>query len=277
MKIVKVFNNNVSLVLNDDHVEEIIMGKGVGFNKYEGDLIDQGLIEKRFILESDKSLTQLQSLLDRIEMDDIELASDIIQRAEQALGFQPNDSILLTLTDHISFMLQRTRRNETFRTPLEWDIKQLYTKEYSFALEAVQLIQERTGYEIPKQEAAFIALHFINTYTFNHDMEETMLYTKIIQNVVDITKYHYGREFDETSLDFNRFVTHIRYFIKRQLQQAQISSDSSIVKVVAAKYPQDYQCALKITNFLEQTYDWQIGKDELLYLSIHLNRLSTTK
>ncbi len=210
-------------------------------------------------------------------MDGIELTSDIIQRAEQALGFQPNDSILVTLTDHISFMLQRTRRNETFRTPLEWDIKQLYTKEYSFALEAVPLIQERTGYEIPKQEAAFIALHFINTYTFNHDMKETMLYTKIIQNVVDITKYHYGRKFDETSLDFNRFVTHIRYFIIRQLQQPQISSDSIIVKVVAAKYPQDYQCVLKITNFLEQTYDWQIGKDELLYLSIHLNRLSTTK
>ncbi|WP_318264445.1 CAT RNA binding domain-containing protein [Amedibacterium intestinale] len=30
MKVIKVFNNNVSLVLNDSGHEEIIMGKGVG-------------------------------------------------------------------------------------------------------------------------------------------------------------------------------------------------------------------------------------------------------
>ncbi len=40
MKVVKVFNNNVALVLNDSNHEEIIMGKGVGFGKREHDTID---------------------------------------------------------------------------------------------------------------------------------------------------------------------------------------------------------------------------------------------
>lgn len=274
MRVIKVFNNNVTLVLNDDNSEEIIMGKGVGFNKTEGEIVASSLIEKRFVLQNSKSVNDFQNLFSRIDMDDIELASDIIQSGEEELGCKPNDTILLTLSDHISFVLKRAKENAYFRTPLEWDIKQIYPKEYQYALKAVAMMRERTGYEIPDQEAAFIALHFINAYGENKGMEETLLYTKIIQNVIDITKYHYGKEFDETSFDFTRFVTHIRYFIKRQLSNALSEMDSTIVNVVASRYPNDYQCALKIKKFLEQTYHWEINKNELLYLSLHLNRLA---
>lgn len=275
VKVIKVFNNNVTLVLNDANHEEIIMGKGVGFGKKEQDLIDQNLIEKRFVLEDKTSVNAFQELLGRIDIEDIELASDIIQEGEKQLGYTCGNSILLTLSDHISFLLKRAKEKTLFTTPLEWDIKLIYPKEFQYAKQAVQTIRDHTGLDIPDQEAALIALHFINTHYEGHDMQETVLSTKIIQNVIDIANYHYGKQFNEQSFNFSRFVTHIRYFVMRQLHHEANDNDSSIVNVIALKYPNDYKCAKKIKEFLEQTYGWKIKDDELLYLSLHLNRLAS--
>lgn len=240
MKIVKVFNNNVALVLNDEAVEEIIMGKGVGFNKREGDEINPAIIEKRFILNSGNSLDEWNNLLSRIEVEDIELASEMIQLAEKELAHDMDDSILLMLSDHLAFVKKRAAEGMYLRTPLEWDIKQIYAKEYQFALKAVAMMRQKTGIAIPDQEAAFLTLHFVNAYSTTMGMEETMLTTKIIQSIIDITKYHYGKEFNESTYDFTRFITitHIRYFVKRQLDKKTVSSeDSSLINLIAVKYP----------------------------------------
>lgn len=275
LKVIKVFNNNVTLVLNDTNREEIIMGKGVGFSKKENDDIDESKIEKRFVLEDKTSIYAFQELIGRIAIEDIELASDIIHEGEQYIGYTCTNSILLTLSDHISFMLKRAREKTLFSTPLEWDIKMMYPREFSYALSAVEKLRLQTGLEIPNQEAAFIALHFINNHYEGNNMEETILCTKIMQNVIDLAKYHYNKEFLETSFNFTRFVTHIRYFVMRQLHNETTKNDSSIINVIALKYPNDYACAKKIKEFLEKSYQWHIADDELLYLSLHLNRLSS--
>lgn len=274
VKVIKVFNNNVALVLNDTNHEEIIMGKGIGFGKRENDDLGEEKIEKRFVLEDKTSVHAFQDLLGRIDIEDIEFASDIIQDGEKILGYTCSNSILLTLSDHISFMLKRAKEKMLFTTPLEWDIKVIYPNEYAYALEVVKHMRNRTKLDIPEQEAAFIALHFINAHYEGKDMQETVLSSKIIQQVIDIAKYHYGKEFNEASFNFSRFITHIRYFIMRQLHNESNNSDSSIINVIALKYPMDYKCAKKIKEFLEKTYQWNIGDDELMYLSLHLNRLS---
>ena len=50
MKIEKVLNNNVIQAL-DNNVEYIVMGKGLGFQKKVGNLVDKEKIEKTFVLE----------------------------------------------------------------------------------------------------------------------------------------------------------------------------------------------------------------------------------
>lgn len=50
MRIERVYNNNVVQV-TDKHQEEIIMGRGLGFQKKPGDDVDLEKIEKRFVLQ----------------------------------------------------------------------------------------------------------------------------------------------------------------------------------------------------------------------------------
>lgn len=42
-----------------------------------------------------------------------------------------------------------------FSTPLEWDIRVIYPKEYAFALKAVRLIEDFYKVRIPDEEAPF--------------------------------------------------------------------------------------------------------------------------
>lgn len=273
MKLMKALNNNVALVQDEEGQEAVVMGKGVAFNAKPGDLVRESLIEKHFVLNGDSGRKDFDSLLKRITVDDIELASSIIREGEEKLGYRCNDSILLTLSDHLGMLLERMKKGIHFGTPLEWDIKLIYPKEYQFARKVVADLSERTGYQIPEQEAAFIVLHFINANSSGSGMEETMMYTKIIQNILNISKLHYGREFREDNFDVSRFITHVRYFVKRQMNGEKLQIDESIAAVIAEKCPKDHKCAKKISQFLHKTYGWEVSEGEELYLTLHLNRI----
>lgn len=277
MKLLKALNNNVALVLDDEKTESVVMGRGVAFNVKVGQHVDSSLIEKHFVLNGKKGRKDFDSLLKRITVNDIELASEIIKQGEMKLGYHCNDSILLTLSDHLGMMLERAKDGVYFGTPLEWDIRLIYPNEYQYAREVVEKIKKKTGYEIPGQEAAFIALHFINANFSTSGMQKTLLYTKVIQNILNIAKLFYGREFHEDSFDVNRFITHVRYFVRRQMNGETLDMDLDIARVVAQKCPEDYKCAKKISLFLNQTYGWSVSEGETLYLALHLNRISQNK
>lgn len=274
VRVIKALNNNVALVQDRTGEEAVVMGRGIAFNKKPGDLVLESVIEKHFVLNGDSERKSFDSLLKRITVDDIELASSIIQEGEEQLGYHCNGSILLTLSDHLGMLLERMKEGIYFGTPLEWDIKLIYPKEYQFARKVVADLSKRTGYEIPKQEAAFIVLHFINANSSGSSMKETMMYTKIIQNILNISKLHYGREFSEDNFDVSRFVTHVRYFVKRQMNGEELEIDDSIAAVIAEKCAEDYKCARKISRFLHKAYGWEVSKGEELYLTLHLNRMN---
>lgn len=274
MKLLKALNNNVALVLDDEKRESVVMGRGVAFHVKIGQHIDSSLVEKHFVLNGRSGRKDFDSLLKRITVEDIELASGIIKQGEIRLGYRCNDSILLTLSDHLGLMMERAKDGIYMGTPLEWDIKLIYPKEYQYSKEVVKELKKKTGYKIPEQEAAFIALHFINANFSKSGMQKTMMYTKIIQNILNIAKLFYGKEFRENNFHVNRFITHVRYFVERQMNGEVLHMDLDIAKVIAQKCPSDYKCAQKIALFLNRTYKWDISEGEILYLALHLNRIN---
>lgn len=272
MILLKSLNNNTALV-KEGNDEFIIMGKGVAFNKKQNDILDSSLVEKKYILQKTKH-KDFDNLMQRINVDDLELASKIIDKGEKVLGYKCNDSILMALSDHLNLVLERAREDLYFGTPLEWDIKLIYPNEYRYALKVVDMINDVKKLNIPKQEASFIALHFINSNANNSDMHETVLTTKIIQNILNIVRRYYRKDFDESNFDVSRFINHIRYFVRRQISGDNLNIDTNIAKVIAEKCPNDYRCAMKISEFLSEAYDWKVSTSEELYLTLHLNRIN---
>ncbi|MFK4341073.1 MULTISPECIES: BglG family transcription antiterminator LicT [unclassified Paenibacillus] len=276
MRIKKVFNNNVALVENQNHKEMIVMGKAIGFQKYPGDMIDDKLVEKTFVLEIPENTDKLISLFSEIPSDDIALADEMINFVQPKLKRALNESTLIALSDHLSFALKRAREGIGIKNPLQWEIKQVYPLEFAAAQKALDLVQQRVGVELPEGEAAFLALHFVNGQLDGETEHEGMELAGIISKVLDIVKYHYQVELDDTSLSFTRFVTHLRYFIQRQSKgEVIISEDVFLHDIVKEKYPRAYKCSLKIKQYLDTSYGWNCTLDELLYLTVHIHRLTS--
>lgn len=255
MKIIKPLGNNAILMENENGIEQVAIGNGIGFRKREGDEVDPDKIQKVYVVRDETMQNaDLERAVQKIQPDNLVLASRIIEEGEKELGYKCSDSILLAMADHLDFVVTRAKNNTFFSTPLEWDIRVIYPKEYAFALKAVRLIEDFYKVRIPDEEAPFLALHFINSQAeesgSQRDMTETILYTGIIQNILDITKYHYGFKIDQRSFAYSRFVVHVRYFVRRQLKGIDVASNEELLEIVAEKCPFDYACAKKIEKFL---------------------------
>ena len=248
MVIQKVINNNVISAYDENQQEVVIMGKGIGFKAHTGDAIDESRVEKVFRIENEKLSRQFQEILENIPLEHMQLTSDIITYAKKNLNVQLNQSIYITLTDHINFAIQRQVQGIQLKNALLWEIKKFYHQEYLMGKYAINLLNEKLGTKFSEDEAGFIAL-----------------------------KQEMGIEFDEESLHYERFVTHLK-FLAQRLYRHELLKDEEIefAKLMENKYPGEYECSKHIAEYIEKEYGGQISGEEIMFLAIHIKRVCMT-
>jgi beta-glucoside operon transcriptional antiterminator len=275
MRIDKIINNNIVSAYDKDGKEVVLMGRGLGFETKKGQAIPMTKVEKIFRIDSQKSFDKFKALLVSLPLEHIQLSSDIIAYAAETLNKKLNQNIYITLTDHISFAIERHKKDISFPNAILWEIKRFYQDEYKIGKYAVELINNRMRTKFQDDEAGFIALHIVNA-EYDANMMETMDVTKLIQNVIDIVKNYFQIEIDEDTLHFERFVTHIKYLAQRILKgQLLKGDDAGFTKMFQIKYPEDYECGVKIADYIETEYKHKVTDEELLYLTVHINRVRT--
>lgn len=273
MKITKILNNNV-VISEKDKQEVIVMGRGIAFNKRAGDDVNEEQVEKVFILEGEDLTSKFKTLISYIPMEYMETSEKIIQYAKLQLGKKLNDSIYISLTDHIHFAIERHNDNLPIKNALLWETKHLYKEEFEIGLEALNMICDQFNVILPEDEAAFIALHIVNAQ-LNEDMSNIMDMTKVMQDILSIVKYHLKMEFDENSLNYYRFITHLKFFAHRLVKGTHYknNNEDDLLNVIKDKYPKAYQCTEKIKRFVEKQYRYELTEEEMLYLTIHIQRV----
>ena len=101
MIIHKILNNNVVITLDDDKREQIVMGKGIAFKKRIGDWVPDESIDQVFYLANQETSLKFQELLGNIPLEMMKLSDDIIVYAKSTLKKSLNDTIYISLTDHL--------------------------------------------------------------------------------------------------------------------------------------------------------------------------------
>lgn len=277
MEAIKVFNNNVVLVQDAQGQEAIVMGRGLGFQKKSGDQLDESLIEKIFVLSETQFTSAVSGLYTTLTPKEVDIFQAIVSKAALVLEVDYNDHFYLALADHLHFVLERAAQGIFIKNPLVWEVKKFYKPEYQLGLEAVKLLNESFGLEIPEDEAASIALHFVNGQKNAQQMDDTLKATKLIQELINIVRRFYVMEFDESSMSYMRFVTHLQYFAQRVLSgQNTDTKDGFLFDQVKLNYPKAFACAELLGKYVQASYQFQVSQDELVYLTIHIQR-STTK
>ncbi|MGG7618075.1 BglG family transcription antiterminator LicT [Bacillus coreaensis] len=273
MEILKILNNNVIVSLKDGR-EVIVMGRGVAFNKRTGDEIDEEKIDKIFTLEDEDITKKFKTLISDIPIEYMELSERIINYAKIQLGKKLNDSIYISLTDHLHFAIDRYNNNLPIKNALLWETKHLYKEEFDIGIEALNMICDQFNVILAEDEAAFIALHLVNAQ-FNEDMTNTVDMTKVIQDILTIVKYHFKIEYDENALNYYRFITHLKFFAHRLVKGNHYKNEheDDLLNIIKDKYPEAYKCSEKIRKFVEKQYRYELTDEEILYLTIHIERV----
>lgn len=281
IRIKKVINNSIVSAMDEHGNEWIVTGKGIGFQRQRGERIEPTMIERTYRMEEKAEQRKLRDLVEKIPLEHLDLTESLVHDFKQQIPQGLNESLLITLADHISFAIQRKAEGLEFTNPLKEEIMCYYPTEYQLGRYSLTVIREKLGIQLHEDEAAFIALHIVNA-ELNTTMSEMYDITKLIEGSITVVEYFYQKKFDRESLDFSRFVVHLRYFAQR-LFQGTLTEDNSdeqdveFRNLIAKSCKEHFQCAQCIGQYVKNTYQKEISEEELVYLTIHLKRINPSK
>ena len=271
----KVINNNIISAYEKSGAEVIVMGRGIGFKKKQGEVVPADQISKIFRIKSRTLTEQFKELLANMPLERVRISDEIISHAKDHLKLKLNQSIYVTLTDHINFAIERVSQGIEPQNALLWEIKRFYPQEFQLGIYALELIQDRLDILLPEDEAGFIALHFVNA-EYGTDIRDAVKFPDQMQAIVDIVERELGILLDESSLHYERFMTHIKFLIQRIYRKELLSSeDRELSLMMQRKYPREYQCSVKVAEYIMQATGCRLSEEEIMYLSVHIRRVST--
>ena len=271
----KVINNNIISAYEKSGAEVIVMGRGIGFKKKQGEVVPADQISKIFRIKSRTLTEQFKELLANMPLERVRISDEIISHAKDHLKLKLNQSIYVTLTDHINFAIERVSQGIEPQNALLWEIKRFYPQEFQLGIYALELIQDRLDILLPEDEAGFIALHFVNA-EYGTDIRDAVKFPDQMQAIVDIVEHDLGIMLDESSLHYERFVTHIKFLIQRIYRKELLSSeDRELSLMMQRKYPREYQCSVKVAEYIMKATGSRLSEEEIMYLSVHIRRVST--
>ena len=275
MKILKVFNNNVVLADDPRRGQVMLTGRGLGFQAKPGQLVDDAKVVQVFVPDAEHSVDQLRAFLTEIPPEHLLLAQEILALAQAELAIPAGQGLVIPLADHLSFALKRQRQGMVLQYPLRAEVAHLYPDELRVAREGVLLVRERTGQDLPLDEAVPIALHFVNAAFATDDLSRTFAMTEVFTQIFTVLESTYERSFDADSINAARFITHLRYFFVRvQADRQLVENPESFAASIRTAFPEAHAAAQKVRALLELRLSKPITSDEEVYLTLHVARLA---
>lgn len=155
-RVVRVLSNNAVLTRDGDN-EMVLVGRGIGFGRREGDVIDEQPHQQRYV-ELDPERVQMLNWVSALGDNSAEIIGQAVDLAADSLG-SLHPAVYVLLMDHLAFAVQRTNSGETIENPLVPQIKEMFPQELDTARQVVRFLNQHLAIDLPEDEAGFIALH----------------------------------------------------------------------------------------------------------------------
>lgn len=275
MEILRVFNNNLVLALDEHGRDVILTGRGLGFQARPGQQVDASKVVRIFVPIDGRDPDHLAELLSNIPPEHIQLVGQAL--AEVGLdSFSRNPAMIIALADHVGFALRRIALGMNITYPMLAEVKHLYAEEYARAEALLRAINARTDVQLPELEAVGLALHLVNAGFATGDLSYTYKMTGVIQQMVRVIEEAFGVTLDSGSVSVGRFITHLRYLFVRIHQHQQLNAEPSLVgAAIRDSFPEAAECAVRLSGLLELRLGSALTADEVSYLALHVARVTT--
>lgn len=273
MRAIKKLNNNVAICIDGNGDELVAFGKGIGFPKMPYEITDLSKITMTFY----KVNPQAYQLFQDIPEDVIDISAMIVQKAQQTLAISLSPNIIFSLADHINFAIVRMRDYKSMQLPLDYDIKQTYETEYQIGRYGCNLVKEKLGVKFPDSEAVAIAMHIVNAENENRYQVNDDTFSDLVERIEKFVEDYFDIEINKNGFTYNRFLTHLRYYLKRLENGDSLDDevDSSLLSAFKEKSPKVYECTKEIIKKIDELAGRESNNSELFYLMVYVNRIVT--
>lgn len=266
----KVFSNNAVATVDVDGREAILVGSGIGFGKHSGDVIDQSKIDKIYYVQ-DALQTRFLQLLKDTRPEALQAAEEILAYA-QSCGMVLKDQLIISLTDHISFALERAEQGIELPYLMQSETKMLYPKEFEIGRWSLKKILQICNAQLPEYEAGYIALQLVSS-----EMNPDAVYNglKLVNGAMEIIKDTYGVALNPDDIDTLRLTTHLKFLSQRIFCHAQWNDAEmdGIYQMLLHRHSKNWECIRRLSNFIRDNFSYELNHQEKVYLLIHLSKI----
>lgn len=276
MKVLQSLNQNALLVRYEGS-ECIVVGKGIGFGKKKGDPVNEALVSKVYQMAPER--TDLLNLLGDIDEESIQMAEEVTEHAQMELGKAFTGNFILSLASHIQFLEEKYAGQIEIFQPFHYELKYLYPKEHQVAEWSVNYLNKSYQLNLPEAEVSFFTLHFVNALIDQGEMSNVVELSDILNEIAELVEQELGHPLKRESIDFSRFIIHLRYFVIRNLNSSKRKNEindkefQQLYTLALSLYPFENQILYKIKTMLQEDHQMNFGNSEDFYLLLHLVRI----
>lgn len=269
-RIRKILNNNV-VHATLGFQEVIVIGLGIGFHAKPLDVIDSDKIEKVFELKKEDFVKTTQLIQD-IPAEILNDVYRIIESVSLEESITLQGHAYMTLIDHVNFAIDRFKSGQVITNLMNFDLRILYPDEFRFGEKMLQRINETFALDLPEDEIGFMTMHIVNGANTEIKNQSSVL-TSSVFDCLNVIRDYYLMSLKPQELATQRIMIHVKMLLQRVMSGRQVDFDEVILYNVFEEFRSAYTCALEIQKYIENRLKSKLNPQELVYLTIHLNRL----
>lgn len=276
MIITRILNNNVVEAKKNGR-ELVVMGSGLAFGLKVGKKLDEKLIEKVFELSNDLASMHIYKLIEEVPFEYWDFVIDVEKLIKRKLKINLTSGLYIALLDHIYVAVKRSREGQSIPYRISYNIKGIYEKEIEVANTIVKMIEENFRIKLDESETYLIVIHIMDAQN-NIDMSMIELVVENVNGILQIVKKKFPNTIDENSVSYERFKTHIRYFVERvvskKIENNKIEGIQAIYSDFHRRHLNQYNCEKEIKNYISKKLNYGISIEEEFYILLYLVKVT---
>lgn len=272
-KIIKSFNNNVILCVEESKNKEyILVGSGIGFKATIDSIFkDTDKIEKTFVINEDR-YKNIEELYNSINPTYIGVATESLSILDNSINVDMNNKSHMALLDHLVFAIERYYDNIYLENQFKAELKTLYEYEWDLAKDIINFINKALKINLTEDEVAFVTMH-INGILNKTKVVDSAKQAVIIKEAIDFLEKELDISICKNSIYYNRLIIHLRLAINRAVKG--ISEENMLLDHIKEKLNSSYNISEALCNYLNRNYNIKLSENEIGFITLHIDRLIT--
>lgn len=275
-RIIKSFNNNVILCIEETNNKEyILVGSGIGFKATVDSIFTKvDKIEKIFVINEDR-YKNLEELYNNINPSFIGVVTESLLALDSSIQLDINNKSHMALLDHLVFAIERYYDDIYLENQFKSELKALYEYEWDLAKKIIYFINNSLDIKLTEDEVAFVTMH-INGILNKTKAVDSAKQAVIIKEAIDFLENELEINISKDSIYYNRLIIHLRLAINRSIKG--ISEENMLLDHIKEKLQKSYNISKILCDYLYDNHLIVLNDNEIGFIALHIDRLmSNTK